>query len=535
MHKLILMMTLGLSISAGAVDQRDYLVKMAPGKSGLMQLQTMLPQGSKVESLGFNQWHRVQMPAQVISTFSMKGLMQNRSVVAVQPNYKIKTMDSPSLVKAREMAKAYARTVAVRPQADDEEFPFPWPDEGEGGDEEFPFPWPDEGDGGGGTNPLPGDPGNGGGGSTGSAKDNPEIPAAGSGGSGSDPLYNKQWGMNQNNVKGSWNKTRGSEDMIVAVLDTGVDYTHEDISDNLWHNPGETGPDAQGKDKAKNGVDDDKNGYIDDVIGWDFAAKDNKPYDLALSFNEIIMGGGNPGHGTHCAGNIGARADNGKGIVGVAPNIKIMPLRFITEKGQGTTADAMAAIKYAVDNGARVTSNSWGSEGEDPNDPDSKALREIIQYAESKGVLFIAAAGNGHQGVGYDNDTDGQPSIPASYPHDNIVSVAAIDENGALGPFSNWGRKSVDLAAPGVKIFSTVPSNQYQEKIGDFMGQTINWDGTSMAAPHVAGAAALYWSANPDKSWREVKEALMNGVKKTQLLSSKVGSGGQLDVSNLMK
>jgi thermitase len=561
-----------LSSWAGATQQpTEYLVKMAQGlksQSQIQSLQSMLPTGSRVESLNFNQWHLVRVPAQEVGTFSMKALMHNPSVVAVQRNYKIHTMDSPSLVRARELYKSnirkfQARRHHVRPTAegddDDDGFPFPFPGEpGDGGDDDggFPFPFPGEpgdgggddggfpfpfpgdggdGGGGGGGFPFPGDPGDGGGGGGGQApkKDNPDFPSAGSGGSGADPLYSKQWGMNQNKVRDSWQKGRGDEHMIVAVLDTGVDYTHEDLVDNMWHNPGETGQDAQGKDKASNGKDDDNNGYIDDVIGWDFAAKDNKPFDLSMSFTEIISTGGNPGHGTHCAGNVAARADNGKGIVGVAPNIKIMALRFISEKGQGTTADAVLAIKYAVDNGAKVMSNSWGSEGDDGG-ADSAALKEAIQYAQTKGALFIAAAGNGHQGAGYDNDTDSAPGIPASYNHDIIVSVAAIDENGAMGPFSNWGKKSVDLAAPGVKVFSTVPGNQYQDALGNFMGQQINWDGTSMATPHVAGAAALYWSANPNKTWQEVKAALMSSVKKTQLLGSKTVSGGQLDVGNLM-
>jgi subtilisin family serine protease len=307
----------------------------------------------------------------------------------------------------------------------------------------------------------------------------------------------------------------------------------------MWRNPGETGWDANGKDKASNGIDDDRNGYIDDVVGWDFASDDNRPYDLSTdSPIELILTGGNPGHGTHCAGNVGARADNNLGIAGVAPNIRLMAVRFLTEKGQGTTSGAIKSIKYAVDNGAKVLSNSWGAAGEDPKEGEAnKALQDMIKYSQEKGVLFVAAAGNGRGGVGYNNDTDSQPVYPASYTFENILSVAALDSEDQLGKFSNWGRKSVDLAAPGVKIFSTVPGNRYQETVINMpdMGIVADWDGTSMATPHVAGAAALYWSANPQKNWQEVKKAVLNSTISVPALSGKTVSGGKLNVEKLMR
>ncbi|NJM10085.1 MAG: S8 family serine peptidase, partial [Bdellovibrionaceae bacterium] len=154
-------------------------------------------------------------------------------------------------------------------------------------------------------------------------------------------MFSKQWGMNQMGVTTAWGTTKGNPEVIVGVIDTGVDYTHEDLVDNMWRNPGEMGTDAQGRDKSSNGVDDDKNGYVDDIVGWDFPANDNKPYDLTASLMDMLLSGGNPGHGTHCAGNVAARGENGKGIAGVAPNVRIMALRFITEKGQGTSADAI--------------------------------------------------------------------------------------------------------------------------------------------------------------------------------------------------
>ena len=210
-----------------------------------------------------------------------------------------------------------------------------------------------------------------------------------------------------------------------------------------------------------------------------------------------------------------------------------MVLRFISDQGQGTTADAIAAVRYAVDNGAQITSNSWGSVGEDPNDAEgNKALRETVEYAKSKGSLFVAAAGNGHQGRGYDNDTDSRPAYPASYPHENIISVSAIDNNDRLGSFSNWGRQSVDIAAPGVKVFSTTVGGQYADEV---IPRLASWDGTSMAAPHVAGAAALYWSKHPTATWQEVKAAILSSAAKVSNLSNKNVSGGKLDVKALMQ
>ena len=310
-------------------------------------------------------------------------------------------------------------------------------------------------------------------------------------------------------VREAWQTavTKGSPDMIVAVIDTGVDYTHEDLAESIWRNPGESG-----NGKEKNGIDDDNNGFIDDAVGWDFATNDNKPYDVTGGFM------GNPGHGTHCAGNVAAKADNTKGIVGVAPNVKVMAMRFMNEKGSGATDGAVQAIKYAVDNGAKVLSNSWGSEGDDGG-AESQALQEAIKYAQDNGVLFVAAAGNSS----YNNDTPGKASVPASYPHDNIISVAAIDRNNALASFSSYGLTTVDIAAPGVDVYSSIPKNKY-----------MNMPGTSMACPHVAGAAALYWSHNPQATMMQVKEAIMKSAVPVSALKGKVVTGGKLNVKNLI-
>lgn len=366
------------------------------------------------------------------------------------------------------------------------------------------------------------------------ATDNPDFPAFQGSGSGADPKFDKQWGMQDIGVKEAWKNTKGNSNIVVAVIDTGVDYTHEDLVGNMWSNNGETGTDASGQDKRTNNVDDDGNGFVDDVVGWDFAYNDNKPFDLSVQGIEVLIGGGNPGHGTHCAGNVAASADNGKGISGVAPNVKIMAMRFLTEKGQGDMNGAIGAIKYAVDNGAHVLSNSWGSEGDGGDAQASKALQDAIEYAQNKGILFIAAAGNGHQGKGYDNDNDPNPAYPASYPQDNIISVAALDVNNNLGPFSNWGARSVDIGAPGVKVMSTIPGNKYQDMVLDLGPLKASWDGTSMATPHVAGAAALYLSKYPNASWQQVKNALLTSSTAISALSGKTTSGGKLNVKDLM-
>lgn len=357
--------------------------------------------------------------------------------------------------------------------------------------------------------------------------DNPAIPAPPQNRVGDDPLFNQQWGMLDNGVKDAWKVTKGDPRIVVAVLDTGVDYTHEDLLPNLWRNPREV-PD--------NGIDDDQNGYVDDIVGWDFVSKDNRPYDLATDNPlDLLKGDANPGHGTHCAGNVAARADNGVGIAGVAPNVKIMSLRFISEKGSGTTADAILAIRYAVDNGAQILSNSWGGEGVDDQSEENLALKEAVQYSLEKGTLFVVAAGNGRNGRGYNNDTDPRPIYPASYTFDNILTVAATDSSDRLAPFSNFGAKKVHIGAPGVKVMSTTPANGYQDTVIDKFGFKATWDGTSMATPHVAGAAALYWSAHPNADFREVRQAILRSATRIPSLTGKVATEGKLNVKELMK
>jgi thermitase len=462
-----------IAFAVPMVQAEDLLVKLKANRTFSNQnwAQSVLKTGGKVENLG-NSWVRVQSVGKSTQLFQ-----SSDAVEYIQPNFRLRLIENYKVSDAKQraaLAKAYAKQSDVF------------------------F----------------------------AKKDNPTIPSAPNQAQGTDPLFSKQWGMKDIGVSAAWNITIGSPDMIVAVIDTGVDYTHEDLLPNMWRNSREI-PD--------NNIDDDGNGYVDDLVGWDFADNDNKPYDLAGSPIETIFTGANPGHGTHCAGNVAARGGNGIGIAGVAPNVKIMALRFLTLEGGGTTADAIKSIKYAVDNGAKVLSNSWGSEGEDSAEAsENQALRDAIQYAQDKGVLFIAAAGNGHQGVGYDNDNDKAPGYPASYDHENIVSVAALDVNDKLGSFSNWGRNTVDIGAPGVNVYSTMVGNKYSDKVVDMVGITVGWDGTSMATPHVAGAAALYWSAHPKADWKEVKAALLTSAKKIPTLTGKTVSGGKLDVNALL-
>ena len=473
----------------------DYLVRVTPEfKSSFLQMTHNMNGENSVEDLQFKDWLRLQIPAEYVDSLEFQALADHPGIIHIQPNYRISLFANPGLHTAA--YRAFQQKWRTQQ-------PQNW----------LPQMWEE---------------------TLARMTDNPEFPRGGSGGSGPDPLFNKQWGMRDIGVQKGWRDTKGSQQMTVAVIDTGVDYTHEDLVDNLWRNAGEIGTDSNGQDRSTNGIDDDGNGFIDDVVGWDFAANDNKPFDLSKSGFELFQGG-NPGHGTHCAGNVAARADNGKGVVGVAPNVKIMVLRFLTEDGQGTTADAIKSIKYAVDNGAQVLSNSWGSEGEDPKDESgNQALKDAIQYTQDNNRLFVAAAGNGHQGVGYDNDNDSRPAYPASYDHDTIVSVAALDVNDNLGSFSNWGLRTVDIGAPGVKVFSTTVGSQYADTIFDKFGITITWDGTSMATPHVAGAADLYWSLHPNASYSEVKEALLSRTEEISTLRGKVSSHGKLNIESLM-
>ncbi len=479
-------LALGFSSVSQAVDENDVIVKFK-SKAALTQFTAInFRSGIKVDNLGFG--NIVHMTAPVSAFANFANLKNNPNVEYVQANYKLHLIED------------YANPAALQ-------------------DPNFLAELVKESA----SNPDP----------TPVMKPNLPVILISSGGNGEDPFYKNQWGMQDIGVKNAWKQATG-KGIIVAVIDSGVDYNHEDLVDNMWRNEGEMGFDNQGHDKSNNNVDDDGNGYIDDVMAWDFSDNDNKPYDVHGQILDVVLKGENPGHGTHCAGNIAAKAGNGKGTVGVAPDAKIMGLRFISKSGQGDTAGAIKAIMYAINNGARVLSNSWGSEGEDPKEAgDNHALKEVITGGQEKGVLFVFAAGNGHKGIGYDNDTDPKPGVPASYAIDNIISVAAIDKENKLGKFSNWGLKTVHIAAPGVQVFSTTVGNTYADTLFNVFGFKATWDGTSMAAPQVAGALALYWSKHPEAKWQDVKKALLDSATPIEAMKGKSISGGKLNVDKL--
>jgi subtilisin family serine protease len=212
--------------------------------------------------------------------------------------------------------------------------------------------------------------------------------------------------------------------------------------------------------------------------------------------------------GTHCAGTIGAVGHNGIGVAGVCHTVKLMPLKFLSTSGRGSTSDAIEAVLYATDNGATLTSNSWGGGGY------SQALKNSIDAAQAAGILFVAAAGNDSE------NTDAVASYSASYSSANIISVAATDHEDTLAHFSNFGAITVDLAAPGVSVYSTSPGNSYR-----------SLSGTSMACPNVAGACALLISARPSMIWSDVKTALLNNVDPIASLAGKVTSAGRVNVA----
>lgn len=279
----------------------------------------------------------------------------------------------------------------------------------------------------------------------------------------------------------AWSITTGSRNVVVAVIDTGVNYRHPDLKNNMWVNQAE----AQGTP----GVDDDGNGFVDDIYGYDFANRDGDPMD-------------DNDHGSHCAGTIGAEGDNGIGVVGVNWQVSIMALKFLTGSGSGTLENALKSIDYATQMGVDIMSNSWGGGGK------SATLQQAIERAEKAGILFVAAAGNAT------NNNDKNPSYPASYDVSNVISVAAVNNRGSLASFSNYGANSVHIAAPGVNIFSTVKNQSYK-----------SLSGTSMATPHVSGVAALLLAQNPQLTDQDLKEILLNSSADAPQLNGRVKHG----------
>lgn len=298
------------------------------------------------------------------------------------------------------------------------------------------------------------------------------------------------------NAEAAWNITTGSASVIVAVIDSGIRYTHQDLLTQMWINPAEI---------ANNGLDDDGDGYVDNVYGIN-----------------AITGSGNPmddnDHGTHCAGTIGAAANNGSPHVGVAWSVRLMACKFLDANGSGNTSDAIECVDFAVAHGARVLNNSWGG------GPFQQALFDAIVRARDAGVLFVAAAGNGGaDGIGDNNDFI--PSYPASYAVDNVISVAAVDRANQLAAFSNYGQNSVHIGAPGVAIFSSTSGadNEYQ-----------SFDGTSMATPHVSGVAALVLAHSPGISYAELRQRILQGAVPIPALVGKTQTGGRLNAFNAL-
>lgn len=319
----------------------------------------------------------------------------------------------------------------------------------------------------------------------------------------SDPQFDDQWALANQGQRGgkegadisamrAWSVTTGTDKVVVAVLDSGVDYTHDDLVSNIWVRPNTMAP-----------YSDEDLGTIDDEHGFNAIENTRDPMD-------------DNGHGTHCAGIIGAEGGNDIGISGVNWKVQIMPLKFMNAGGSGTTKDAVEAINYVIDRkqagvNVRVISASWGSTQR------SRALEDVIRKAYDAGILFVAASGNSSV------DTDKFPHYPSSYAIPNVISVAALDRNDRLASFSNFGPKSVAVAAPGVDILSTWLGNEYEEK-----------SGTSMATPVVSGVAALIVAKNKDLSVDELRKRIVTSVDKLDVLNGKVASGGRINAAKAL-
>ena len=322
-----------------------------------------------------------------------------------------------------------------------------------------------------------------------------------------DPFFTNGslWGMygpatspaNQygSNAAAAWaaDKT-GSASVYVGIIDEGIQLTHPDLSGQVWVNPND----------PVDGVDNDKDGYVDDTNGWDFDGNDRTIYDGGTR-------GSSDDHGTHVSGTIGAKAD-GKGVVGVNWKITLISAKFLGKRG-GTTANAIKAVDYLTtlkSKGINIvaSNNSWGGGGY------SQALYDAISRANTAGIMFIAAAGNS----GTNNDATA--SYPSNYDLPNVIAVAAIDNTGALASFSQYGATTVDLGAPGVAINSTTAFNTYS-----------SYNGTSMATPHVTGAVALYASTHPGATVAQIRNAILSSAAPTPSLSGKTVTGGRLDAN----
>src|SRR5436190_119192 len=304
-----------------------------------------------------------------------------------------------------------------------------------------------------------------------------------------DPLFTNEYSLSTSplgsvNAQPAWDSRTSCTK--VAVLDTGIQYNHPDVSANVWHNANEI---------KGNGKDDDKNGWVDDYYGVNLV-------------NGRGSGVDDEGHGTHVSGIVAGRGNNNTGISGVCWSASLMAVKFMDSSGHGSTSDAIDGIDYAVHMGARIINCSFGSSKA------SSALQDQVDYAKSKNTLLIVAAGNNGQNI------DSKPEYPAAFTEGNIITVAATTSSGALASFSNYGKKGVDLAAPGDNILSTYLNSSYK---------TLS--GTSMAAPLVAGAAAMLRAKDSNLSYTDIKDALRNHTRPDGALSGKTVSGGLLNVS----
>lgn len=307
-----------------------------------------------------------------------------------------------------------------------------------------------------------------------------------------DMRWGDLWGMTRIDAPLAWDIATGSRDIVVAVIDTGINYNHLDLKDNMWINP-------------------DPLPGVNDIHGASWVGGNGQ------------MTSGDPmddhDHGTHCAGTVGAVGDNALGVVGVVWDVQLAGLKFLTATGGGSIADAISAVEYAVERAdqIQILSNSWGGGGF------SQTLKNMIIASKNAGQLFVAAAGNDSL------NTDEAPMYPAAYKVDNIISVAAINDSGNLAGFSNFGEESVHLGAPGVGIWSTVALGNPQDN------NYRSFQGTSMACPHVAGAAALLWSVAPDATWEQIKAAILDGVVPNENLEGRTITGGELNVFEALK
>jgi thermitase len=310
-----------------------------------------------------------------------------------------------------------------------------------------------------------------------------------------DPQIHKAWGLQQTDALNAWQLTTGSREIIVAIVDTGIDVNHPDIKNNLWVNPGESGLDKNGKDKRTNGIDDDANGYIDDVHGWNFVHSNHNISD-------------NHGHGTHIAGIVGAEGGNNIGITGVAPKVSLMILKYFDPQSAGNNlVNTIKAFDYAIKMNAHIINYSGG--GTEYSQDEYLAVKR----AEQKGILFVAAAGNER------SNSDFNRYYPADYDLDNIISVTAIDPSLRVLSSSNFGMRTVDIAAPGENIYSTMPGGLYNVMTG-----------TSQATAFVSGVAALLMAHNRDFDAKAVRKYILRTGDNLTWLKGKTQTSKKLNV-----